>query len=196
MLLDLVKKSKAPSGNNSPEAEPAPAQNSLPPTLPPAQQPQPASTGAVSTTSVGHSVLGSDIEVKGSIRFSRALVIDGRVEGDICSDGTLTVGEHAVVKGEIKTRAAIILGKVEGNITTQERCELRNTATLVGDIAAGTLSIEEGAAFTGQSRIGKRPNAGKSAPDHAEKPLEILPAKLSEATPAQPSANAPIRQAA
>lgn len=123
-------------------------------------------------------VLSNDVEIKGSIKFSHDLIIDGKIEGEVHSDGSLTVGENALIKGEIKTRSVIIFGKVEGNITVQERCELKSNAILVGDIAAGTLSIEEGATFMGQSQVGKkaveaassRPSGGMSSPSAAPKP--------------------------
>ena len=100
-------------------------------------------------------VLSNDVEIKGSIKFSHDLIIDGKIEGEVTSDGSLTVGENALIKGEIKTRAVTIFGKVEGNITVQERCELKSNAVLVGDVAAGTLAIEEGATFLGRSQVGK-----------------------------------------
>ena len=100
-------------------------------------------------------VLGNDVEINGSIKFSDHLITDGKIEGEVISNGILTIGENAMIKGEVKTRSAIIFGKVEGNITVQERCEIKNKAILVGDIAAGTLAIEEGATFMGQSRVGK-----------------------------------------
>ncbi|MCB1225959.1 MAG: polymer-forming cytoskeletal protein [Verrucomicrobiales bacterium] len=108
-------------------------------------------------------VLANDVEIKGSIKFSHDLIIDGRIEGEVHSDGALTVGENANIKGEIKTRTVVVFGKVEGNVTVQERCELKSNATVHGDIAAGTLSIEEGATFMGQSQVGKRPEAGRAA---------------------------------
>jgi cytoskeletal protein CcmA (bactofilin family) len=140
--------------------------------------------------------LGPDVEIKGSIRFSQDLVIDGKVTGDVRSDGTLTVGARAVIKGQIKTRSVIIFGHVEGNITTQERCELRSTASLAGDIASGTLIVEEGATFFGLCQVGKGASAIKSAPAPSAKPLEILHGTLSEETPTSPAAVIPTRQAA
>lgn len=101
-------------------------------------------------------VLSNDVEIKGSIKFSHDLIIDGKIEGEVVSDGSLTVGENALIKGEVKTRSVIIFGKVEGNITVAERCELKSNAILCGDISAGTLSIEEGATFMGQSSVGKK----------------------------------------
>ncbi len=104
-------------------------------------------------------VLSSDVEIKGSIKFSHDLIIDGRIEGEVSSDGALTVGENALIKGEIKTRAVTLFGKVEGNITVVERCELKSNAVLVGDVTAGTLAIEEGATFLGRSQVGKGASA-------------------------------------
>ena len=104
-------------------------------------------------------LLSSDVEIKGSIKFSHDLIIDGKIEGEVMSDGSLTVGENALIKGEIKTRAVTLFGKVEGNITVTERCELKSNAVLVGDVAAGTLMIEEGATFLGRSQVGKGASA-------------------------------------
>src|SRR5438132_9820734 len=42
----------------------------------------------------GKDILSSDVEIKGSIKFQKELLIDGKVEGDINSDGILTVGEN------------------------------------------------------------------------------------------------------
>jgi cytoskeletal protein CcmA (bactofilin family) len=128
------------------------------------QPPRPSySTPQMMSSSSSKNVLANDVEIKGSIKFSHDLIIDGKIEGEVHSDGSLTVGENALIKGEIKTRSVTIFGKVEGNITVQERCELKTNAVLVGDIAAGTLAIEEGATFMGQSQVGKRPDAKASA---------------------------------
>lgn len=109
-------------------------------------------------------ILANDVEIKGSIKFSQDLIIDGKIEGEVSSDGALTVGENSLIKGEIKTRAVAIYGKVEGNITVQERCELKSNAVLIGDVTAGTLAIEEGATFLGRSQVGKSAVARATAP--------------------------------
>ncbi len=125
-------------------------------------QPQRVPTHSPSMTSTKN-VLSNDVEIKGSIKFSHDLIIDGRIEGEVISDGALTVGENANIKGEIKTRTVVIFGKVEGNVVVAERCELKSNATLIGDITAGTLSIEEGATFDGRSAVGRKPEANRPA---------------------------------
>src|SRR5437016_3908480 len=101
----------------------------------------------------GKDILSSDVEIKGSIKFQKELLIDGKVEGEINSDGVLTIGENADIRGEIKTKSITVYGKVQGNITVGERCELKSRCTLQGDLKAARLVIEEGATFIGKSEV-------------------------------------------
>jgi cytoskeletal protein CcmA (bactofilin family) len=118
----------------------------------------------------GKDILSSDVEIKGSIKFQKELLIDGKVEGEIHSDGVLTIGENADIRGEIKTKSITVFGKVQGNITVGERCELKSRCTLQGDLKAARLVIEEGATFIGKSEVtssgvGKAPAGGNSRPE-------------------------------
>jgi cytoskeletal protein CcmA (bactofilin family) len=117
----------------------------------------------------GKDILSSDVEIKGSIKFQKELLIDGKVEGEINSDGVLTIGENANIQGEIKTKSITVYGKVVGNITVAERCELKSRCTLQGDLKAARLVIEEGATFIGKSEV-TSVAANKSAPPAAARP--------------------------
>ena len=107
----------------------------------------PAPSRSTNAAPSGRNVLSTDVEIKGSIKFSNDLVVDGKIEGSISSDGALTVGENARIKAEIKTHSVIIYGKVHGNIEVTDIVELKANAELVGDIKAASLSIEPGAIF-------------------------------------------------
>lgn len=124
-------------------------------------------------------MLSSDVEIKGQVRFTNDLVVDGKVEGEINSDGSLTVGENARVRAEIRTRSVVIYGKVHGNITVADRVELKANAELVGDIVAATLSIEAGAIFVGKSTVGA-PAAAAAATTPAAKPAVSTPVKKEQ----------------
>jgi cytoskeletal protein CcmA (bactofilin family) len=115
----------------------------------------------------GKDVLSSDVEIKGTIKFQKELLIDGKVEGEINSDGALTVGENADIRAEIKTKSITIYGKVQGNVTVSERCELKSKCTLQGDLKAARLIIEEGATFIGKSEVssGMSVKASSSRPE-------------------------------
>ncbi len=94
-------------------------------------------------------ILSEHVEITGDIKFSDALVIGGKVAGQISSDGALTVGENA----DIHTRSVTLLGTVHGNISVLELCELKASAHLVGDLKAARLIIEEGASFVGSLKV-------------------------------------------
>jgi cytoskeletal protein CcmA (bactofilin family) len=97
--------------------------------------------------------LSSDVEIKGTLKFQNDLVFDGKIEGEIQSNATLTVGKSANVQGEVKSKSVIIHGSVQGNIDAAERVELKATAQLIGDLRAGRIIIEDGATFVGKSEV-------------------------------------------
>ena len=98
-------------------------------------------------------LLSREVSIKGSIKFRNALMIDGNVEGTIKSTGALTIGEHARIRGEIRTKSVKVRGTVEGNIFATERCELQAGCTLRGDIEAPRLVVDENATFLGSAKI-------------------------------------------
>jgi len=113
-------------------------------------------------------ILSSDVEIKGTVKFTNDLIIDGKIEGEISSDGSLTVGENARLKAEIKTATVVIYGKVHGNITALDRIELKSSAEVIGDIKSKTLSIEAGAIFVGKSTVGTPAQAPAQAQAQAQ----------------------------
>jgi len=164
MLKQIIGQPTADTASNERRIDaPAAASRPLTSSLPAATPAKPTSS-SFTMTSTSKNVLSNDVEIKGSIKFSHDLIIDGKIEGEVSSDGALTVGENANIKGEIKTRAVTIFGKVEGNITVSERCELKSNAVLQGDVSAGTLAIEEGATFHGRSQVGKTAAPKPGAP--------------------------------
>ncbi|MDB6140909.1 MAG: polymer-forming cytoskeletal [Verrucomicrobiaceae bacterium] len=112
-------------------------------------------------------LLAKDVEIVGTITFKDSLTIEGKIEGEIISGGDLTIGESATINGNIRSRNVVVQGRVEGNITVQERCDARSTATIVGDITAGTFAVAEGATFSGRSRVGKAAVAAATPPSAA-----------------------------
>ena len=110
-------------------------------------------TSLVSEPSTSKNILTSDVELTGTLTFDTELIFDGKLDGEIISEGTLILGKNAVVKGEVRTKSVTIHGTVNGNVTVQERCELKSNAELLGDLKAMRIIIEEGATFIGHSEV-------------------------------------------
>jgi len=120
--------------------------------------------------------LAADVEIKGNLKFSGELAFDGKLEGEVHSDGLLTLGESAVVNGTIDAQSVVVRGKVTGNVLAREKIEIKAKAEVFGDIRATKLVVEEGVTFVGKTDV----NPNKVAPTPpASRPGE--PPKAPEA---------------
>jgi cytoskeletal protein CcmA (bactofilin family) len=138
--------------SSSRKVEPAAPMATPPPPPPAPAKPEPATNGATEANRTG-GTLSSGVSIKGTVKFQKELTLDCEVEGTINSQGRLTVGRQAKIKGDIKTRSVIVDGTVNGNITAAERCELRAGCTVNGDIEAPRLVVDEAASFVGSAKI-------------------------------------------
>lgn len=93
------------------------------------------------------SVLSSDITIKGDIRSSGDIQIEGAVEGDVRSQ-VVIVGETATIRGEIVGEEVVVHGRVVGRLRGV-KIRLSSTARVEGDIVHKTIAIENGAHFEG-----------------------------------------------
>jgi len=93
------------------------------------------------------SILSPDLVVKGNMKSTGDIVIEGTVEGDIRAH-MLTVGESATVKGEVVADDVVVNGRIIGRLRGL-KVRLTATARVEGDIIHKTIAIESGAHFEG-----------------------------------------------
>lgn len=108
--------------------------------------------------------VGKGVEFKGVISYNGTVRIDGHMEGEIHTEGTLLVGEEAVITATVSAGTIICKGKITGDIQAKEKVKLRTPAILNGSVTTPTLSMEEGVLFNGScemSRPGMREHAEK-----------------------------------
>ena len=108
------------------------------------------------------SILGVDLKVKGNLVAEGDIQIDGAVEGDVSSK-TLTIGENAIVTGNVNCDEVFVSGDIHGSINARV-VEIGATATVVGDIHHESLSIEAGATVDGLCRHISRRDADVVSP--------------------------------
>jgi len=97
-------------------------------------------------------IVGSDTRFVGKASVKGTIRVDGTVEGDVQADWVV-VGETGKILGNTRTRGMVVGGSVEGDIEATETVELREKATMVGEIHAPKLAISEGAVFDGRARM-------------------------------------------
>jgi len=89
--------------------------------------------------------IGRQVECKGVIRFKGNVRIEGRLEGEILTQGTILVGEQAVVNAKIQAGSIISKGRISGTIVAQKEIRLFSSAILQGSMNTPHLSMEKGA---------------------------------------------------
>jgi cytoskeletal protein CcmA (bactofilin family) len=136
-----------------------------------------------SSNNNSRNVLGTDVEIKGTLNFAGELTMDGKLEGDINSEGVLNLGDNAAVKGNINVASVVVRGKIGGNINAKDRIEIKSKTELFGDIRAAKLVIEEGVTLVG--KIDVNPNKVSPTLTPTAAPRAMEPAKPAPA-PAKP----------
>jgi len=116
--------------------------------------------------------LTSDVEIKGNLKFSGELEFDGKLDGEIQTDGILTLGDGAVINGNINAQTVVVRGKVNGNINAKEKIEIKTKAELFGDIRAAKLVVEEGVTFVGKTEVNPNKVTPTAAPARHTEPTK------------------------
>jgi len=88
----------------------------------------------------------STLVIKGDIKGSEDLYVDGEVQGTIhLSNGRVTVGPHGKIAADVDAREIVVRGKVTGALRGRDRVEIGSTGEVRGDIATSRIAIGEGA---------------------------------------------------
>jgi len=97
--------------------------------------------------------LGRGTEFEGKFSFTGAVRVDGKISGEIFSNGTLIVGESAVINAQIHVADIIISGEVHGDIVAERKIEINVPGKLFGNIKTPKLVLEEGVIFEGNCKM-------------------------------------------
>jgi len=121
-------------------------------------------------TENGLARIGKTVVIRGEVKGSEDLIVDGQVEGTVSlSEHRLTIGPNANVKADLSAKDVLILGHVQGNIVATGRVELRAGCVVEGDVRALRLAVEDNAVFRGKvdlSQGAKGPDSASGAGAH------------------------------
>ena len=122
------------------------------------------------------SSIQSDVEITGSIVFQGELTFDGQLKDGSITGEILIVGNMAQIDGNIEAGALLLSGAVTGDVMVPGRCEIRDTASLVGNLVSNRLVMHEGATLIGSVAItpdAKTPSAQPTARASDQFPIGV-----------------------
>jgi len=118
-------------------------------------------------------LIGEGTIIRGELRFSEGLRIDGEIVGDVTAVGDqpsiLVISEKARVTGKVKAGHVIINGSIMGPVHSDELLELQPKASIIGDVRYEVLEMHQGATIDGELKPLKseeRPALKLATPSH------------------------------
>lgn len=157
----------------------------------PAAASQTASLPAVTPGRREPAAIGPSISIVGDISGDEDLTIFGKVQGKIeLPQHTVAVGEPGHVDADIHAKIVSVAGEVHGNLVASEQILIRKTATMLGNLTAPRVGLEDGCRFRGSVEMEARPDKSRAASVPASRTqLAVAPVKPAE--PTTPPAGAP-----
>jgi len=95
-------------------------------------------------------IVGPGTLIKGEIITSKAIKIEGDVEGGVDSQSDIFIGEKSFIKGNVCGNHVIVSGKIQGNAVARKVLEITANGKVYGDVSSEKLIIDEGAFFKGK----------------------------------------------
>ena len=113
--------------------------------------------------------IGASIRIVGDVSGDEDLTILGKVEGKIVlPKHSVTIGQSGRVKADIQAKFVSVAGEVHGNLVAGEQIVIRKTATMLGNLTAPRVGLEDGCRFRGSVEM--ETPAEKGRPAHVPGP--------------------------
>ncbi len=96
-------------------------------------------------------VFGKTIVIKGDVRSTEDVTVEGRIEGSLtCDGGAVIVMESASIVGDVIARDLTVLGRVEGQMLATDVVHIRSGAVVTGPVVAKSFILNDGGDFVGR----------------------------------------------
>jgi cytoskeletal protein CcmA (bactofilin family) len=121
-------------------------------------------------------LVGTSTEFKGILRYDGTVRIDGKVEGEIHTEGVLLIGRTAVICATVRARSIVSCGTIVGNVAATEKIALLEPAVLQGSVTTPLLSMETGVRFKGNVEVtrGEEEEGDPDLPSEMERESAVV----------------------
>lgn len=98
--------------------------------------------------------LGARLCIKGEVKGTGDLIVEGAVEGTIQLEGhKLTIGTGAKIVADIQAGEIVVYGEIRGNLHARDRIEIRKEGAVHAELTTSRIVIDDGAYFKGSIEI-------------------------------------------
>ena len=124
------------------------------------------------TTVNSFNTLVTGTVVEGTVKSEKDVRIEGSIKGKLHCEAKLVIGPTGCIEGEVRCASAVIEGRFEGTIFVTDLLNVRDSATISGEVTTGRLVVQSGARFnvqcnmTGGASASTLSAATEAAADH------------------------------
>ena len=97
----------------------------------------------------GPTILAKGDAIEGTLRAATSVHVDGRIDGNVEAEGTVSIGPEGAVHGEVHASDVAVAGRVEGRIVARGPLHLLASGVLEGDAAFQTIQVDRGGVVRG-----------------------------------------------
>ena len=98
------------------------------------------------------SIITPGTDMKGEIRCEGNILLNGKFEGNVISQGEVVVGKSGRVSGDIQSSKLLVSGEFRGTFTG-EVIDIMPYGKVYGDVKVNNIIIEPNAVFEGETKI-------------------------------------------
>lgn len=98
-------------------------------------------------------IIGESVIVEGDFSGNGNIIIQGKLNGNLSTDGHILIGEKAKINADIKAASAFVSGEIKGNIKVNNSLDIAKTAKIDGDIEASSIAMEAGCKVNGHIKM-------------------------------------------
>jgi len=114
--------------------------------------------------------IGHGVEFTGVIKYQGSVRVDGKLDGEVHADGTLYLGEQAIITAKITAQSVISKGQITGDIKAKDKVQLLAPSKFEGSVKTPSLLMEEGVIFNGTCEMDPR----KGTESKYQKPVSAM----------------------
>jgi len=103
-------------------------------------------------------LISTGTDLTGDIKSNSDIRLDGSLKGNLYTKGKVVIGPTGKVIGEVVCKNSEVSGIIEGKIIVGQLLSLKASSKILGDISTLKLSIEPGAIFSGNCKMGDSEN--------------------------------------
>lgn len=100
------------------------------------------------------SIVAEGVAIAGQLNCQDDLSLEGQFKGSIqATEYTVVIGSNGLADGDITAKNLLVKGKVVGEISVADRIVIAKTGTIIGNLQAAKVELENGAKYKGVIEI-------------------------------------------